>query len=118
MKRPTIRRVMGYVAAFVIGVILGGGAVFGFVVAPLSSTVSWLTVTQSSDDTYVRYRFGAYPLAREAILRHIQLAEAFAHEKQGSHLWHGGPGDLVFWHGRLAFGRGESRRQFGGGAVP
>jgi hypothetical protein len=102
MKRPTIRRLMGYAAAFVIGVILGGAAVFGFVVAPLSSTVSWLTVTQSSEDTYMLYRFGAYPLAREAILGHIQLVEAFAREEQGSHQWHGGPADLVFWHGRLA----------------
>jgi hypothetical protein len=104
MMQPTVARfglrVMGYIATFVVGTVLGASLMFAFRIVPLVSAVAFAGLYQGEDQAYVAYRYGAYPVARSRILEHLALEEVLARKdeviRRKSRV------DFVLWYGRLA----------------
>ena len=74
----TWSRYLRYAAVFVFGAVVGGALVFWQFTRPVVEMLSLTTALQLDEKTYAVYRFGAYPVAREAMLNHIQWVETFS----------------------------------------
>ena len=90
---------VGYLSAIAGGAVLGAVSVFAYYTKPLTDLLLLTTVARSGDEAYVRYRYADYPVAREALLKHIELTQA---QDPASLAAAGRSFDLMLTYGRLA----------------
>ena len=92
--------IYGYLATFVVGAILGAGVIFYFSLMPVMSVLSISTLSQNDDNAYIKYRYGAYGVARAAVLELVRLEEAIARREEVIRTR--SQTDFMVWYGRLA----------------
>jgi len=72
MNRRRILLVAALVASFVSGGILGGAIVSLRTISSGDQMLAVLRLTSSGRDAYVGYRYGSYPVAKTALLQHLE----------------------------------------------
>mgnify|MGYP001409734311 CR=1 FL=1 len=91
-------RLIGYVSVFIAGAVLGGSIVYMRTMGSVGAILALSTLSNSGHDAYLSYRFGSYPVAREALLKHIEIAKSHDSALRAA----GQSFDVMVSYGRLA----------------
>ena len=70
MSKSTALYAVAFAATFVVGAAAGGAAVSFRTIPPMAAMVTRANLAVVGNDAYVMYRYGAYPVARAALLKY------------------------------------------------
>ena len=109
---------IGYVSVLIAGAVLGGAIVYMRTMGSAGAILALSTLSNSGHEAYLTYRFGSYPVAREALLKHIEIAKSH----DGALGAAGQSFDVMLSYGRLAVaaekaGQTETSKDYRGRAI-
>ncbi len=72
MNRKRALVVGALLGCFLLGCLVGGAVVFFRTAAPMGQILALDDLTRAGSEAYVKYRYGSYPVAKAALLQHVE----------------------------------------------
>jgi hypothetical protein len=77
MNKRTVLFGVAFATTFVIGAVVGGAAALYRTILPMAAMQARTNLVIAGKDAYVMYRYAAYPVARNALLKYSDEAKNF-----------------------------------------